>query len=953
MAVGLDEDVLGDVGREFPITGEAEAPAGDAGVVPFEEFVGQVPPLVGRGARRSARMSSSVLASAPIQSSIAARSLASWNRTARAPIGNNFLHAAREFLIRLSSRSQGRLVSSGPMPSPFAAVVLAGLLAQAPAAVDPALAGAEARAARGDLSGAAGDYRRLLADGRGPRALVLYRLADLERRTGDHAAAAAHAVEAADLLQRDGDLANASEALNVAGMAETNLGRFDAALVRFEGAMALSRGRRLGAARRQVSNLGTVYFPLGRYDEAAAAFAHARALAEEHARRTGPQPARHRDGQRRGAAAAPGPLRRRLTRYRAMVGDGSPSRRAAGAGAGEPGALFRRLGDPHKALDVAAARAGFTAAGDAAGEAAVLTNRGIALALDLGRPAEAARSFGEALAVAQAAGVRREALLAQLYRGDALLRAGRPAAARPDFEAARALAATLETREEEWKALFGLGRVAAAGGDAAGARASFDRAIAVIDTLRERLAVPATRAEFFQDKREVYDARIAAGLGVDTPAITFALIEQSRARAWRDRMALAAVSLDAVQATLPAGTVLLAYWTGATQAAVVRVTRDAARVVPLTVDRALVTAFDRSLRRPDSAWTASADALGRALLPAGLLDEAAHLVVVPDGALGAVPFDALRVEGAPLVERIATSVLPTAALRQLAPPPADRGWRAPWARQLAAFGDPLPGPDAWQSAGSSPRLAASAVEVHAVAAALGGTHQLFLGAANQKRALADALATPPPVLHLATHAVADLAAGEESRLLFSPATADGPVASLFLREVYALPLTGVDLVVLSACETERGPDVRGEGVQGFSRGLLAAGACAVTTLWRVPDGPTAALMQHFYQGVQAGRPLDDALAAAKRAPGQAAFAHPLLGGLRADRAGRRAAAHLRWRDVAGAASRRWRLAALAAAGAPARRQDDIAPAGLFARGRPRRCRFDQSRSRHVSRMAQS
>ncbi len=794
------------------------------------------------------------------------------------------------------------------MPSPFAAVVLAGLLAQAPAAVDPALAGAEARAARGDLSGAAGDYRRLLADGRGPRALVLYRLADLERRTGDHAAAAAHAVEAADLLQRDGDLANASEALNVAGMAETNLGRFDAALVRFEGAMALSRAAGDWARHaEQVSNLGTVYFPLGRYDEAAAAFGRARALAEEHAQEDW-APNRRAIAMANDAALLQrlGRYADALTRYRAMVGDGSPL--APGPQAqvlANQGALFRRLGDPHKALDAyAAARAGFTAAGDAAGEAAVLTNRGIALALDLGRPAEAARSFGEALAVAQAAGVRREALLAQLYRGEALLRDGRPAEARPDFEAARALAATLETREEEWKALFGLGRVAAAGGDAAGARAAFDRAIAVIDALRERLAVPATRAEFFQDKREVYDARIAAGLGVDTPAITFALIEQSRARAWRDRMALAAVSLDAVQATLPAGTVLLAYWTGATQAAVVRVTRDAARVVPLTVDRALVTAFDRSLRRPDSAWTASADALGRALLPAGLLDEAAHLVVVPDGALGAVPFDALRVEGAPLVERIATSVLPTAALRQLAPPPADRGWRAPWARQLAAFGDPLPGPDAWQSAGSSPRLAASAVEVHAVAAALGGTHQLFLGAANQKRALADALATPPPVLHLATHAVADLAAGEESRLLFSPATADGPVASLFLREVYALPLTGVDLVVLSACETERGPDVRGEGVQGFSRGLLAAGARrAVTTLWRVPDGPTAALMQHFYQGVQAGRPLDDALAAAKRAlRAEAAFAHPhywaafVLTGP-ADARPRT----LRWRDVAGAA----------------------------------------------------
>ncbi len=793
------------------------------------------------------------------------------------------------------------------MPSPFAAVVLAGLLAQAPAAVDPALAGAEARVARGDLAGAASDYRQLLADGRGPRAVVLYRLADLERRLGDHTAAAAHAVDAAELLRSAGDLANASEALNVAGMAETNLGRFDAALVRFEGAMALSQEAGDWARHaEQVSNLGTVYFPLGRYDEAATAFARARALADTH---IGEAWAPHR---RAIAMANEAALLQRLgryadalDRYRAMVGAGSPLAPAERAQVRvNQGALFRRLGDPYKALEAYdAARADFAAAGNAAGEASVLTNRGIALALDLARPGDAARSFGEALAVARAAGVRRETLLAQLYRGEALLRDGRPAEAGPDFEAARALAATLETREEEWKALFGLGRVASAGGDAAGARAAFDRAIAVIDALRERLAVPATRAEFFQDKREVYDARIAAGLGVDAPAATFALIEQSRARAWRDRMALGAVSLDAVQATLPAGTVLLTYWTGAAQAAVVRVTRDAARVVPLTVDRALVTALDDTVRRPGSAWTTAADALGRALFPTGLIDGAAHLVVVPDGALGAVPFDALRVNGAPLVDRLATSVLPTAALRQLPAPATDRGWRAPWARQLAAFGDPLPGTDTWQSTAASPRLAASAAEVHAVATALGGAHALFLGAGNQKRALTDALATPPPVLHLATHAVADLAAGEQSRLLFSPATAHGPVESLFLREVYALPLTGVDLVVLSACETERGPDVRGEGVQGFSRGLLAAGARrAVTTLWRVPDTATAALMQHFYQGVQAGLPLDDALAGAKRAlKTEAAFAHPhywaafVLTGP-ADALPRA----LRWRDVAGA-----------------------------------------------------
>lgn len=792
------------------------------------------------------------------------------------------------------------------MPSSLAALALAGLLAQAPAAADPAIAAAEARAASGDLAGAAAVYRQLLTDGRAPRALVLYRLADLERRTGNHAAAATHAAESADLLRAAGDTGKASEALNLAGMADTNLGRFEAAIVHFENAMALSRQAGDWARHaEQISNLGAVYFPLGRYDEAAAAFTRSRAVAEAHIGEAW-APARRAIAWANEAALLQrlGRYTEALVVYRAMVGAGSSLAPAEQAQVRvNQGALFRRLGDPYKALDVYdAARADFAAARDIAGEASVLTNRGIALALDLGRPGDATVSFSDALAVATATGMRREALLAQLYRGEALRRDGQQAKARSDFAAAAVLAATLESREEAWKAHFGLGRVALAAGDAAAARVAFDRAIAVIDALREGLAVPSTRAEFFQDKREVYDARIAAGFGVDPPATTFALIEQSRARAWRDRLALGVVSLEAVQATLPAGTVLLAYWTGAESAAVVRVTRDDARVLPLALDRALVGTLDAALRRPGSAWTAAAEALGRALLPADVVQGAAHLIVVPDGALGAVPFDALLVDGARLVDRVATSVLPTAALRQLAAPATSRGWRAPWVRQLAAFGDPLPGADPWLIAGQAPRLAGSAAEVRGVAAVLGGTHQVYVGAANQKAALVGALTSPPLVLHLATHAVADLASGERSRLLFSPATADGPVESLFLREVYALPLAGVDLAVLSACETERGPDVRGEGVQGFSRGLLAAGARrAVTTLWRVPDAPTAALMQRFYQGVQAGLRLDDALAGAKRAlAADAAFAHPhywaafVLTGP-ADALPRA----VRWRDVTG------------------------------------------------------
>src|SRR5436305_15335022 len=57
----------------------------------------------------------------------------------------------------------------------------------------------------------------------------------------------------------------------------------------------------------------------------------------------------------------------------------------------------------------------------------------------------------------------------------------------------------------------------------------------------------------------------------------------------------------------------------------------------------------------------------------------------------------------------------------------------------------------------------------------------------------------------------------------------------------------MSLASLSACDTERGRLVPGEGIQAFSRALLAAGSrSALTTLWRVPDQPTSQFMQQFY-----------------------------------------------------------------------------------------------------------
>lgn len=742
------------------------------------------------------------------------------------------------------------------------------------------LAAAEALAARGDLAGAASAFEHLLPTvAPETRPLVLYRLAELERRLARHPAAEGHALESAGGFDRQGDPGRASEAWNLAGMTATTLGRFAVAGDRFTRAMAQSAAVSDWSrhAEQQV-NLGTVHFLQGQYDAAARQFAAARALAEAHAAES------WANARVTLALANQAALFQRVGRYaealdiyRTMLATASalPLGQQAQLLVNQ-GALFRRLGDPYKALTAyAEAEAAFARAGDAGSAAAAATNRGIALALDLQRPDEAIAAFDAALAQARAAGARREALLARLYRGETRRGAGDLAGATDDFTAALDEARALDAREETWKAHYGAGRIAWAEGRREAAGAAFDAAIAVIEGLREQLSVPSTRAEFFQDKRDVYDARIAAGLGADSPATTFALIEGSRARAWRDRAALPALTLDAVQARLPGDTALLAYWVSDLGAAVVRVARDRGSVHALSVDRAALARFDRALRGPaNDDWRPLAASLGAALVPAEVRGEARRLVVVPDGPLGAVPFDALVTGGRSVLETAAVSVLPTAALLK-GPADGRPAWLSPWTPTLAAFGDPRASDDPWAGEAAPPVLPASAAEVRAIAATLGGQHHVFLAEANTVDALRGLLAAPPPILHLATHAVADLAAGERSRIVFS-ANADGRPGALFAREIYGLPLAGVDLAVLSACETERGPDVRGEGVQGFSRALLAAGARrAVTTLWRVPDGPTATLMAAFYREVQGGAPLDLALAAAKRTlHDDPAFAHP-------------------------------------------------------------------------------
>jgi CHAT domain-containing protein len=107
------------------------------------------------------------------------------------------------------------------------------------------------------------------------------------------------------------------------------------------------------------------------------------------------------------------------------------------------------------------------------------------------------------------------------------------------------------------------------------------------------------------------------------------------------------------------------------------------------------------------------------------------------------------------------------------------------------------------------------------------------------------------ILHFATHGVLDSSRPELSALALSLYDSHGKPQDGFLRlyEIYALRIQA-DLVVLSACQTALGKDIRGEGLVGLARGFMHAGAPrVVASLWKVDDRATSELMRVFYQAM--------------------------------------------------------------------------------------------------------
>jgi CHAT domain-containing protein len=233
-------------------------------------------------------------------------------------------------------------------------------------------------------------------------------------------------------------------------------------------------------------------------------------------------------------------------------------------------------------------------------------------------------------------------------------------------------------------------------------------------------------------------------------------------------------------------------------------------------------------------------------------------IIIPDNILYYLPFESLPAEGHPnaktLLETNEISYQFSARFiaAQHHRSPAKTFSTLAFA-PFAQSGEPFPHPEyAFMQ-----QLPASAQEI----AGLPG--RSFTGAQATKEQFLKYL-QQYPVVHLATHAIADTGNSAASFIAFYPKTKQPAQDALYLEELYGLNMEATQLMIISACETGNGQLVNSEGVLSLTRGFAYAGcASLVNSLWKADDEATAAILHKFHLYLQQGYSKAKALRQAK------------------------------------------------------------------------------------------
>lgn len=336
----------------------------------------------------------------------------------------------------------------------------------------------------------------------------------------------------------------------------------------------------------------------------------------------------------------------------------------------------------------------------------------------------------------------------------------------------------------------------------------------------------------------------------------------------------AALTLDQVRRRLDPGTLVLSYAVGTDQAMAMMTTAANDNGFEIRSFHIPISSEDLSqrVRRFNlligrGATTTEVERAIRSqarklfeLLVAPAWDEvsmAKRILIVPDGPLHELPFEALAV---PNDEGLFLGLAKPIFVNPSATTAVELGQESrqtqPKTRTIAAFGGPeYPSDSPVVKEHNLRPLPGSRVEVESIRRLFGANATVFLGPdaseANFRTHVGDAT-----ILHCALHARSDPESPMDSSLFFSfqpgtPNPAEDGILSAW--DIVDGPPIGADSVVLSSCSTARGRVVSGEGIIGLARAFQVAGAkTLIASQWPVPDHSTAEFMTAFYKELADG-----------------------------------------------------------------------------------------------------
>jgi len=369
--------------------------------------------------------------------------------------------------------------------------------------------------------------------------------------------------------------------------------------------------------------------------------------------------------------------------------------------------------------------------------------------------------------------------------------------------------------------------------------------------------------------------------------------------------------MAALQKALAPNSALLEYFVGDSAIYIFAVSPNAFDVKAVAKDTSfdrLVTDFLRSIKKLEKAeFVKTSHSLYETLITPirTQIIAARKLIIIPDGALSYVPFEALIAGNAPkvshaeidftrldyLIRRYEISYHYSATLYQKAV--ADQASVASRQRDgsflgfAPVFSDSVKNGYILASAADSSALAPLYTSLRSVMVGgkrfselkyseeeLAGIIKLFekkskagigyfhrqASEENFKQALGN-----HNFVHLATHGILEEDNPRLSGLIFSQPADSGRVEDgiLYAGEMFNLA-TNADLVVLSSCESGLGKLVKGEGLMALTRGFIYAGAPnVIVSLWKVYDKHTSALMVELYKNILSGKSYATALRDAK------------------------------------------------------------------------------------------